>query len=949
MGTVLDFAIALSLVNGVSGGIKMMLKDFETLDGAVGGVKSKLKEFGAITAVGGILAGAGVAGLQRTYAALDECIGKAEELQSVTTQLEIKAFGTDILDESKIPAIKAQMEGFENKAMDVALNTAFDAKEIESSMIGLIKGGMNRDEVREYAAEANAYFAQVNGVSATSTADGTVKFSAGFGLEGGQIKDSLDLITKYADASTSNALAIQQNIGNAAGTAMSVWRDRDNMDVAEETIQLIASTKYLSNDEASAATYVRNFLDMAGNKMFTSTQETLMKQAGWLDESGQSIFIDQKTGMLKSAKELENILEETAASMEAVDFNNLVDRVFGDRGKRTAQALAQKGGATDLSALEAGASKQLGIDDQIARIMQDSAMQTEIFRETWENLKVTLGKPFLETKATVMSKFSGVLQELIGYFREHPEVTKFIAAIAVGISTFLAVSGIILVIVGAVGMLVTVFGVIGPAIMAAAAPVMAVVGIVAGVVAVIGAAGISMAARWNEIKEKVSGAVQEVKPSLTELKEAFKGLAEAVGPVLKDLWNVFGKIVVALIPLIKNIIIVVAGVFTTVINILKVVFTVIGKIFEFIKKIVEKIGGAADWIGEKYGKFKEFLGLGKQTVEIETKETHRQITEQTMSASIVVSADMDASQIGSKNRLMSNVLGKGLTEGFQKLKNEAAAAGAAAGNEYGARVAEGAADAIENHIGHAEELLGKAGDDMQIDFGAPNMDAFTAGLEDVKAAAGLAGEDAVRSFADGFGGSAAVESVTAAVRSVNSSVTSNIIKAATMYNSGANLIQGFINGMNSKKEALATTAAAMAATVADYMKVQSPTRKGDMKTNQLWGGNLIQSFIDGMKWRRYELEQEVDGVSGILSNISAAKGYSSESISLRANSGALIDNTEKEENGSPIYIIVQGGGKNEEKIAEAVANELDKRGIGRKKRKRDTGMTRSPYEPVHVM
>ncbi len=41
---------------------------------------------------------------------------------------------------------------------------------------------------RGYGAEANANFAQINGVKATSTADATVKFAAGFQLEESQIK-----------------------------------------------------------------------------------------------------------------------------------------------------------------------------------------------------------------------------------------------------------------------------------------------------------------------------------------------------------------------------------------------------------------------------------------------------------------------------------------------------------------------------------------------------------------------------------------------------------------------------------------------------------------------------------------------------------------------------------------------------------------------------------------
>ena len=283
----MDFAIGLSLVNGISGQISQIVGDFKRLDGVTDEVMKQLSQFKNISITGGLLAGAGIKGLQATLDVLDICVDKAAELQSTSLNLEIKAFGTDLLEQTNLPQIKAEMEELENKAMDISLNTVFNQNEIEQSMISMVKGGMSREMIEGYGAEANANFAQINGVKATSTADATVKFAAGFQLEENQIKDSLDLITKYADASISDALAIQQNIGNTTGSAMSVWKNRDNMQIAEETIQLVAATRYTAQDEASAATYVRNFLDQAGKTTFTDTQIAMMEKAGWLLEDGK--------------------------------------------------------------------------------------------------------------------------------------------------------------------------------------------------------------------------------------------------------------------------------------------------------------------------------------------------------------------------------------------------------------------------------------------------------------------------------------------------------------------------------------------------------------------------------------------------------------------------------------------------------------------------------------
>lgn len=201
----MDFAIGLSLVNGISGQINQIVGDFKRLDGVTDKVMKQLSEFKNISITGGLLAGAGVKGLQATLDVLDDCIDKAATLQSTSLNLELKIFGKDLLEESKLPQIKADMAELEDKAMDISLNTVFNQNEIEQSMIAMA-------------------------------------------------------------------------IGNTAGTAMAVWKGRDNMDIAEETIALIASTKSAGNgDEANSATLVRNFLGEAGKVTFTDPQIAMME------------------------------------------------------------------------------------------------------------------------------------------------------------------------------------------------------------------------------------------------------------------------------------------------------------------------------------------------------------------------------------------------------------------------------------------------------------------------------------------------------------------------------------------------------------------------------------------------------------------------------------------------------------------------------------------------
>ena len=538
----MDFAIGLSLVNGISGQINQIVGDFKRLDGVTDEVMKQLSQFKNISITGGLLAGAGVKGLQATLDVLDDCIDKAATLQSTSLNLELKIFGKDLLEESKLPQIKADMAELEDKAMDISLNTVFNQNEIEQSMIAMAKGGMSEDFIKNAAAEANANFAQLNNVTATSTADATVKFAAAFQLQENQIKDSLDLITKYADASVTDALAIQQNIGNTAGTAMAVWKGRDNMDIAEETIALIAATKSAGNgDEANSATLVRNFLGEAAKTkdLLTDPQIAMMEKAGWLLEGDRSIFIDYDTGMLKSAAELERILEETSERMLPSDFNALTETFFGQRGNRVALALAQKNNErTDLVAIEQRAASAQNVDTQVAAQMETAAAQMGILNEAIDTLKATVGKPFLEPIAKVLKVINPQLAVFAKYLKQHPEVVKFMTAIAAGASAFLILAGGIMLAIGLVGSFKLIWAKAGAQIVAHFVPILSTFGLVTAVIAGIAGLAFVVYRHWGTFQPKFASIWENIKQILASAKQSFINFANNVKPIISGILEV---------------------------------------------------------------------------------------------------------------------------------------------------------------------------------------------------------------------------------------------------------------------------------------------------------------------------------------------------------------------------------------------------------------------------
>lgn len=74
---------------------------------------------------------------------------------------------------------------------------------------------------------------------------------------------------------------------------------------------------------------------------------------------------------------------------------------------------------------------------------------------------------------------------------------------------------------------------------------------------------------------------------------------------------------------------------------------------------------------------------------------------------------------------------------------------------------------------------------------------------------------------------------------------------------GENLMGSYISGISSKQGDLVNTMQGFSSTISDYVGVHSPTKEGPLRTNHRWGGNLVQSFADGMRGRKGALRSAV--------------------------------------------------------------------------------------------
>ncbi len=540
--TILNLAIALTLRDALTDQLGRAIDRIGQMEGATDELRNRLSELGNITITGGILAGAGIAGLNATINAIDSCVESYSRLEDAQLVLENKAFGKSLVDETQQDRIAELSAEAKAAAMRIGANTTFDSPEITNSMTALVKGGASIESVLNGMAEANANFAQVNRVSAEATADGTVQMASGFGLVGDEIMQAMEYVNQYADASISDSLDIQQALGNVAGAASNIWGSRSSIDVAKETIALTAVTTNVVGDESAAATYVRNFLERANMSpdRMTDNQVAAMKKAGWMDSAGHSAFIDYKTGMLKDIYELEKIIESGKKGLSDHEFSNVLNTVFQDRGGKVANALASSG-ELDLANIDANAGNALSIADQVEREMGLLSNIKDSYEEAKNNLMITLGEPFASPQKAFYTGLKDILGDVTDFFALHPEVTKFVAAMAGGVSTLAAVTGGATMLVGAGSAVRLMWATAGPAIMSSMAPVAGVMLPIVGITMLLAGIGVLAYRNWEtvgphfeNIGGKISGAFGFVVEKGGKFLDLLEPLAVKYGPEIEQ-------------------------------------------------------------------------------------------------------------------------------------------------------------------------------------------------------------------------------------------------------------------------------------------------------------------------------------------------------------------------------------------------------------------------------
>ena len=83
------------------------------------------------------------------------------------------------------------------------------------------------------------------------------------------------------------------------------------------------------------------------------------------------------------------------------------------------------------------------------------------------------------------------------YLKQHPEIVKFTAAIAIGISSFLILAGSIMTVTGLLGSLKLIFSVAGPQIAKYFVPILSTLGVVTAAILIVAGLAYVVYRHWG--------------------------------------------------------------------------------------------------------------------------------------------------------------------------------------------------------------------------------------------------------------------------------------------------------------------------------------------------------------------------------------------------------------------------------------------------------------------
>ena len=323
------------------------------------------------------------------------------------------------------------LNDIQNKILDVGQATTFTSNEIAEALSEAAKAGVSIQELgkpgQQGALDAIALLAQNTGEDLTKSAIITAKLQEAFrsNLDKSQIQfgKTADEASQYvmvvnalAQADTTSAASASQlteALFNVGGSANNI-----NMSFFD-TLSLVGAMVPAFESAASAGTSLKYVFSRMTGANSVKARESMM-QMNLMDESGQSVFFDQKgfKGMEFMVRKLRETFGDQAGM--AVDVRNrIITEIFGQDAQKAisrmvsmtedqAQDMYNAANSMTQNAALTGDPNAINFAQQTANIKNEGLeFDLEFLRGSLDSISKTLAVPLLKPMSAVTQSISG--------------------------------------------------------------------------------------------------------------------------------------------------------------------------------------------------------------------------------------------------------------------------------------------------------------------------------------------------------------------------------------------------------------------------------------------------------------------------------------------------------------------------------------------------------------
>ncbi|MGB2791270.1 MAG: phage tail tape measure protein [Candidatus Moraniibacteriota bacterium] len=326
-------------------------------------------------------------------------------------------------------ATAAQMEAIRQKALQLGADTQFSASQSATAMEELVKAGIPVENVLNGAADATVSLAAAGGIDLPQAATIAANAMNQFGLTAKELPKIVDRIAGAANTSAIDVSDLGQSMQQVGAVANLAGLSFD------DTALAIAALGNAGIKGSDAGTSLKSML--MNLQPQTKKQATLAKELGIITEDGANKFYDA-AGSIRPMSEIAGVLETALKGMSDAQKQATLETLFGSDAIRAA-AIVAKTGADGFSKMNSEMAKTSAADVAAVR-MKNLAGQTEQLKGSAETLAIQIGTFLIPAVTRIIQKIT----EWINWFTNLDSGTRNV------IVTVVAVTGAVLLFLGAI-------------------------------------------------------------------------------------------------------------------------------------------------------------------------------------------------------------------------------------------------------------------------------------------------------------------------------------------------------------------------------------------------------------------------------------------------------------------------------------------------------------------